>query len=105
MRPESFDRVIRSMTPGTNRIEAEAVLLREVRKHRSCPLDGHADCALLPAAGAFYMTMAHHAHEHALERLMETWIAIARAFDKGEDLDGPVHKMYDVAFTYRLLLS
>jgi hypothetical protein len=105
MRRENFDRIIEAMIPGTNRIDAEAVLLGALREHRSCPQKEHYDCDLLPAAGSFYMTMAYHAQGHALERLMQTWTLVAKAYDKGDALDGPIHKMYDTAFTYRLLLS
>lgn len=105
MRPESFDRVIRAMAPSTNRIDAEAVLLGAFREHRDCKT-APCSCLLLDAAGAFYMAMAFHAtDDHSLSKLMEAWIAVARAYDQGQDIDGPAHKIYDVAFTYRLLLN
>jgi hypothetical protein len=105
VRPETTDRVIRAMSPATSRLDAEPDLLAALREHRACPLDDHAYCPLLDAAGAFYMSMVFHARGHALERLMDTWIEVVRAYDRAEDLDGPVHKMYETAFTYRLLLS
>lgn len=94
------------MVPGSNRIDVEPRLLGALREHRDC-VRGESDCCgLLAAAGEFYMTTAHHAHSvHALEKLMGTWVNVATAYDKGEDLDGPVHRMYETAFTYRLLLS
>lgn len=104
MRLETFEKVIHAMTPSTNRIDAEAVLLGAFREHRVCP-QGACDCALLDAAGSFYMAMAYHAQGFALEKLMEAWIEVARTYDKAEDLDGPAHKMYATAVTYRLLLS
>lgn len=109
MDPENFGRIIRSMRPAANRVDAEAGLIRAMREERNEGTDESRE-ALLGAGGAFYCRYSRYALDNAgtgqaYTSLLNAWVDMGIGYDrgaKGEDFAELAFEMYRVIVTYRI---
>lgn len=108
MKPENFARIISTMRPAVNRIDAEIGLIKAMRAHRESG-SHEAREELLEGAGAFYARYSSYALESgpagSFTALLNAWVDIGIAYDrdiKGHDFDEIVFDMYRVVTKYRI---
>lgn len=107
MRVETFSRAIRAMRPAVDRITAEADLTKARSSYHTL-VDQNSTERLLDAAGGFYGRFSQYALDAKLEDvyrlLTNAWVAVALAYERGENLYDKTFQLYSIAVTYRIMI-